>query len=208
MILNYHSVIFARPPLRTVKGAQPEMIASVAKRGFTLLEIMIAVTLLAACFVPILMHSQQTVKETGESQENLLARHFLLDMVERWRDANLDELRLLPKTEPNVVLGSDPPDVKNDAVLSDRERVLKGLKDLATATGQVDGGQKGFQQFEDLVKLMKMTRVVWFEEKPFMKLNFVVRWKISSQAPERRISFVKVMDGAVSRVLLGTPNCP
>src|ERR1700761_6080060 len=101
------------------------MIASRARVGFTMVEILIATAILGLCFVPVLMHSRQATFETEESQENLLARHYLMDIVERFRDSNLDELRpLAAAKEPVVVLGQDSSYITSDAVLSDVNRIL------------------------------------------------------------------------------------
>ena len=46
--------------------------------GVSLVEICVAVGILAFCFLPIMNFSQANVRETQVSQEDLIARHFLI----------------------------------------------------------------------------------------------------------------------------------
>lgn len=166
------------------------------RKAFTLLEIMIAVGILAFAFIPILTHSQATVKETEDSQEQLIARHFLMDMTERFRGSSLEELRDLPKLEPTLTLGQDEDRIKKDAVLSDRDRIAEQLKQQADA-GYKDGGQKGFQRFVDAAKLMKISRAAWFVEgaggTPPRVLHCIVKWAPKKGPAEKSLKVSKVI---------------
>lgn len=169
------------------------MFRTASRRAFSLLEIMVAMGILALCFLPILQHSQATIGETEQAQEQVLARHFLIDMVERYRNSPIEEIRRLPKTEPQVPLGQEPPIVKEDAVLSDRERVATAL----TAAGATDSGAKGFQRYMEIAKLMKFTRVAWYEEAPppskLVTLHCKVRWESKLSKGEKFVEVSKLL---------------
>lgn len=170
----------------------------IKRQAFTLLEIMIAVAIMAFAFIPILTHSQATVKETEDAQEQLLSRHFLMDLTERYRGSSIEELRKLPSAEPtSLPLGQDEPKVKEDIVLSDREKVAAELKAQADA-GYKDGGQKGFERFVDAAKQMQLTRAAWFAETPGSVpprgvLTCMVKWMPKKGKPERSIKISKVI---------------
>lgn len=163
------------------------------RRAFSLMELMVAMAILAFCFVPILTHSQSTLAETEESQEQVLARHFLIDMVERYRNSPVEELRRLPKTEPTVPLGQDPQIVKDDAVLSDRDRVAAQL----TGAAATDAGAKGFQRYVEASKLMQFTRVAWFVEDgggpKLHQLHCKVRWLSKMSKGEKSLKVSKLL---------------
>lgn len=168
------------------------MFRMASRRAFSLLEIMVAMGIIALCFLPILQHSQATISETEEAQEQVLARHFLIDMVERFRNSPIEEIRRLPKTEPNVTLGQEPQIVKEDAVLSDRDRVAAALQ----AAGATDAGAKGFQRYVEIAKLMQFTRVAWYEENPAAKLvtlHFKVRWQSKLSKGEKFLKVSKLL---------------
>src|ERR1051325_3562143 len=114
------------------------------RKGFTLLEIMVAMAVLAFCFLPIINHSRSTVKETEVSQEDLLARHFLIDMVERYKGSSLDELKsTLPPIALPLPLGSEPEAIKSDDILSDRGRIASEMQQKAQQSGVKDAGLVG-----------------------------------------------------------------
>ena len=166
------------------------------RSAFTLIEIMIAVAILAFAFIPILTHSQATVKETEDAQEQLLVRHFMMDLSERFRGSSLEELRKLPTAEPTLTLGQDERNVKEDAVLSDRDKVAAELKAQAEA-GSKDGGAKGFQRFVDAAKQMQLSRAAWFTEgaggTPPRVLTVMVKWMPKKGKGERSLKMSKVI---------------
>ena len=163
------------------------------RRAFSLMELMVAVAILGFCFVPILTHSQATVAETEEAQEQVLARHFLIDMVERYRNSPVEELRRLPKTEPTTALGQEPEIVKSDAVLSDRDRVAAQL----AAAGATDAGAKGFTRYVDASNTMQFTRVAWFIENgggpKLHQLFCKVRWLSKLSKGEKSLAVSKLL---------------
>lgn len=167
------------------------------RSAFTLLEVLMAIAILGFCLVPIMTHSQSTVRETEESQESLLARQYLIDLIERYRTSTIFELRLLPSNEPAVALGSEPDYIKNDAILADKARVAQELEDLARNRNYVDGGQKGFSRMINTTKLMKLTGVVWFKEgSPTPNLNQIfckVRWQSAASKGEKTLEMTKIL---------------
>jgi prepilin-type N-terminal cleavage/methylation domain-containing protein len=166
---------------------------SVRRTAFTLIEIMIAVSILAFAFIPILTHSQATVKETEDAQEQMLARHFLMDLTERYRGSSLDELETkIPQAEPTVTLGQDEDKIKQDPVLNDRDKVAAELKAQAEA-GYKDGGQKGFQRFVDAAKQMKLSRAAWFTKGPPRILTVMVKWQPKKGGAEKELRMSKVI---------------
>jgi prepilin-type N-terminal cleavage/methylation domain-containing protein len=181
------------------------------RRGLSLLEVLMAVAILAFCFVPILTHSRATVHETESSQEDILARHFLVDLAERYKAASMDELRDLPPTEPEVPLGQDPIYIRNDGLLSDRTRVYQQLQALA-ASGYRDGALAGLKKFVDLSTFMKLTRLATFREnidgqEGVHELTCAVRWKPRAGPGERslRISKIVVRVPPTVSTLVGPP---
>jgi prepilin-type N-terminal cleavage/methylation domain-containing protein len=156
-------------------------------RGFTLVEIMVAMAILAFCFLPILTHSRSSVKETEVSQEDLIARHQLIDLVERFKGSSLEELERLNSTGNFL---------KSDDMLTDNARVAKEMETVALATGKVDQGLKGVQRHLETAALMNMTPEATFQKnvQPGLhKLTVAVRWTSKVRKGERRIEFSKVL---------------
>jgi len=166
-------------------------------KGFSLLEILMAVTIVGFCFVPILGHAQATIRETEHSQESILARHLLMDMIERFKGSDMAELSQLPTSEPAVSLGQEPAYLKNDSMLSDNYRIAKELQAKSLTTGSPDSGLQGHVQFVDVSGLMNVTRVAWFV--PNGKgtgnhvLNCAVRWKSRNGGGEKRLDLSRIL---------------
>lgn len=177
------------------------------RSGVTLIEILIAVAILAFAFIPILSHSRGTILETEISQESLLARHFLIDMVERFKGSTPDELDSLTSAPVGGPLGTDSDAIKKDAILSDHARVASQMESLAEATGKVDKGLQGIHKFLDLIRMMKLTREATFEKdvQPGVhRLTCAVRWLSGTGKGERKVEFTKV-------IVTNSPNtalCP
>lgn len=169
---------------------------STQRGAFTLLEIMVAVAILAFAFIPILTHSQATLKETEDSQEALLARHYLMDITERYRGSHIDELKRFPASPPSLDLGKDEPVIEKDSVLNDRDKVAEQLAAL-TAAGYKDGGAKGFQRFVDAAKQMKLSRLAWFKENARGpgKHEFTcrIRWQPKKGTSPKEITMSKII---------------
>lgn len=169
------------------------------RRGVTLIEIVVAVGILAFCFLPIMQFSRQNIRETQVSQEDLLARHFLIDMVERFKGASLAELKKLPTSELPTPLGQDPPYLKNDDILSDHKKVVEELRNKVasgvTAGGTNVGAIAGGQKLQDLSEMMKLTRMAVFREGTggVHELKCIVRWMSSISKNERSIEYSKVV---------------
>ena len=171
-----------------------------SRGAFTLLEIMVAMAVLAFCFLPIINHSRSTVKETEVSQEDLLARHFLIDMVERYKGSSLDELKsnLPPIALPVQVGQPEPGYIQGDDILSDREMIASEMKQKALAAGKADAGLAGVQTILDIAKQMKVTRTAVFEEdyqgrKGVHLLTCIVKWSSKVGQGERTIQFSKIL---------------
>lgn len=176
--------------------------------AFSLLEIVIAAAILALAFIPILNQSQSVVQSTGESQESILARHFLVDLVERYRGSSIAELQaLLPPDPPTtpIPLGQDPEYIRKDSMLNDIDRVSQQMQTLAAA-GYHDGGEKGYKKFVDIKEMVQLTREVYFkdigklpsavdpETAPSMyRLLCRVRWKPRNGPGEKSAEMTKIM---------------
>jgi len=174
--------------------------SAVAKRNaFTLLEIMVAMAVLAFCFLPIMNLSRSNVKETEVSQEDLLARHFLIDMVERFKGSSLDELKsTLPPIELPLPLGQEPEAIKSDDILSDRGRIAAEMQQKSKLTGLQDAGFVGIKMVLDIAAMMKLTRMAWFQEdyqgkKGIHLLTCKIRWESKVGKGERFIQFSKIL---------------
>jgi len=147
--------------------------------------------------LPIMTSSQQTIVETEQSQGNLLARQYLIDLMERFRGSDLDELRaILPDTEEVVPLGEEPVYLRDDVILSDKHRVLEELEALA-ASGYNDGGRTGFQRLVNTTTLIKLTGAVWFREDATApgvhELVCKVRWLAPNGTGEKSLTLRKVL---------------
>lgn len=176
-------------------------------RAFSMLEVTIAAAILAMCFIPILTQSQAIVQSTGESQESILARHLLVDLVERYRGSSIDELkRLLPPDPPAapIPLGQDPAYLRDDAMLNDIQRVAQQMQLLA-GQGYTDGGLGGNKKFVAISSMIQLTREVYFKDigklpsgdpitGPSMyRLLCKVRWKPRTGPAERESTMIKIM---------------
>lgn len=167
-------------------------------RGVTLIEICVAVGILAFCFLPIMNFSQANVRETQVSQEDLIARHFLIDMVERFKGATMAELKRLPPNELPVPLGQDPDYLKKDDILSDHALVIEQLRaKVASGSGGTDNQAiTGLKKYGDLTTEMKLTRLAVFQEAPtgsVHELKCIVRWVSLVGKAERRIEYSKII---------------
>ena len=63
------------------------------KAGFSLIEILIASSILVACMIPVITLSQRVLTEAESGQEDLLARHLVIDMCERFKTLPVAEIR-------------------------------------------------------------------------------------------------------------------
>jgi hypothetical protein len=170
-----------------------------SRSGVTLIEIVVAVGILAFCFLPIMQFSRQNIRETQVSQEDLLARHFLIDMVERFKGASLEELKRLPASVLPTPLGNDGPVVAGDDLLNDHKALVDELRNKV-ATGVTAGGTNaatvtGGQKLQDLAGMMKLTRMATFREGigGVHELRCVVRWLSAISKNERSIEYSKVV---------------
>lgn len=166
--------------------------------GVTLIEICVAVGILAFCFLPIMQFSQANLRETQVSQEDLIARHFLIDMVERFKGASMVELKRIPPVEIPVPLGGVPEYLKDDDILSDHEVVLNELRQKAAAFGGGTdaSGAIGMKKYGDISAEMKLTRQAFFKEAPagsVHELTCIVRWFSLIGKQERRIEYSKII---------------
>jgi len=159
--------------------------------GFSLLEVLVAVAILAFCFLPIITHSRSTIRETEVSQEDLIARHYLIDLVERFKSSSLDELKEL-KTNAAYL--------QKDALLTDHARVAKEMERFAQRTGKVDQGLKGMQNYLDIAAMMNLIPVVDFQEdvstggsSKVHKLTLAVKWSSKIRTGERRMGVTKIL---------------
>jgi len=177
-------------------------------QGFSLLEILIAVAILGFCFVPILTQSLGSLAETEQSQETLLARHFLLDLVERYRGSSLVELSTLhPPTFAPPPLGTDQDTIAGDALLNDVKNIQDEMAKAAQASGVLDPGAAGFNQCVSLGKMIKLTREVYFQDNGAMadggvtvpnpphsySLTCKVRWMPRNSTTEKTLQLVDVL---------------
>lgn len=169
--------------------------------GITLIEICVAIGILAFCFLPIIQFSKQNVRETQVSQEDLIARHFLMEMVEQLKGANLTSLRQIPSSEIPLPLGQVPPFFKGDDLLGDQKKVLEDIKaKQAAGTGTVTdkGAIVGGEKLQSLQDLMVMTRNAVFREgQPpnprIHELTCIVRWQSAISKNERRLEYTKIL---------------
>ena len=164
--------------------------------GVTLIEICVAVGILAFCFLPIMNFSQSNLRETQVSQEDLIARHFLIDMVERFKGASLAELKRLPPAETPEALGADPDYLKNDDILSDHAKVIEELRAKVAASSGDQSAITGMKKYGDLTSEMKLTRAAIFKEAAtgsVHELTCVVRWLSLVGKSERRIEYSKII---------------
>lgn len=84
-------------------------------RGFTILEILVASSVLVILLIPVLMVSQRGTQDAGSTREDLLARKLVIDMCERFKRAKPDELKRL---------AADPAALEQDAQLASTDSTL------------------------------------------------------------------------------------
>lgn len=117
------------------------------RRGFTLVEILIASSILVACMLPVITLSQRVLATAESGQEDLLARHLVIDMCERYKTAPLTELR---------AAAADPAALERDELLlplawraeGSKERRLAGdvLRLRRTVSLEENVGQAGLHR--------------------------------------------------------------
>ena len=76
------------------------------RSGFSLVEILVAAGLLVTLVVPVLMFNQRGVIEAGVTQEELLGRQLLMDLCERYKAANPDDLKAIA-ADPSILERDD-----------------------------------------------------------------------------------------------------
>lgn len=63
-----------------------------SRRAFSLIEAMVAVAVLACAVLPVVALSQRGVTEAAVLRDEVLARQLLIDLSERYKDADPEEL--------------------------------------------------------------------------------------------------------------------
>lgn len=180
-----------------------------SRSAFTFLEILTSAAILAVCFVPILSSSQQTVVETEDSQENLMARHFMVDLVERYRGATIEELSALPHPGATpAALGSEPSYISADPLLNDAQAIYQEMLNAAVVNHSVDPGQAGVKEFINIQSIIKITREAFCVENPtplldggaaipnaahLFTVTCSVRWQPRKLKGERSVSLAVVV---------------
>lgn len=163
-----------------------------ATSGFSFVEIMVAVAILAVSLIPVVNLSTQAFRESGSSREDILARHLLLDLVERYKNASIPELGRLPASPADrTAVTGDEGDVENDSVLRERTARLLGL---ARSVGSE--GPRVFQSYGDLNRGMQIRRRAFFDKDSLGQgrhvLWCVVTWT-SLSGHRRSVDFAKVV---------------
>lgn len=171
--------------------------------GVTLIEICVAVGILAFCFVPIIQWQNQNMRETHVSQEDLLARHFLMDMVEAFKGEPMRILKALPSAEVPVAPGADDPGITKSPLLRELDMQIDELRQKAAASlGGTDAeAVKGMQTYLDIRKSIKLSRLAIFRPGPedaakqvtVNELVCIVRWMSTISNSERRLEYSKII---------------
>lgn len=76
------------------------------REGFSMLEIMVAVGLLAVCLTPVVAFNQRSLSESGVTLEEMIARQAIINMCERYKNESPEVLRDLAAS-PDAI-GQDP----------------------------------------------------------------------------------------------------
>lgn len=110
------------------------LFGTMMRRGFSLMEVMIAVGLLATLLIPVLIFNQRGVVEAGVTQEELLGRQLLMDLCERYKAASPDELAAL----------ANPAQLERDDLLIPLRVAPTGMRFARSVTLERNvGGQVG-----------------------------------------------------------------
>jgi len=175
----------------------------VTTAGMSMIEIMMATAILASAFIPVVQYTRSSVREAGVSREEILARHYLMDMVERFKGSPVGELSEFPATEPSIPLGRENENsaIRHDAMLNDQERIASTMAAQRGTDDPESVGEQGVQFFLDLAKAMKLTRIVTFQEiqpmsqgRPGMyQLSCIIRWQSQVLRREKRVEFSKLL---------------
>lgn len=142
------------------------------RRGFSLAEVLIASVVLVTCMLPVLTLSQRTLAEAACAQEDLLARHLLIDMAERFRASPLAELK---------PLSSDPAKLVNEGLLTP----------LAWKTGEAATEKRLAGD------VLRLTRTIAIAENfqgqvGLHKVTFAIDWQ-SRAKRARRVTLVRLV---------------
>lgn len=142
------------------------------RRGFSLAEVLIASVVLVTCMLPVITLSQRTLAEASCAQEDLLARHLLIDMSERFKTSPLAELK---------AFAGDPARLANEDLLIP----------LAWRAGQAAGERR---LAGDVLRLTRTIAIAEnFQGQPGLhKVTFAVDWQ-SRAKRTRRVTLVRLI---------------
>jgi hypothetical protein len=142
------------------------------RHGFSLAEVLIASVVLVTCMLPVITLSQRTLAEASCAQEDLLARHILIDMAERFRTSPLAELK---------GFAGDPARLANELLLTP----------LAWRQGRAENERR---LAGDVLRLTRTIAVAenFKGQAGLHKVTFAVDWQ-SRQKRSRRVTLVRLV---------------
>jgi prepilin-type N-terminal cleavage/methylation domain-containing protein len=73
------------------------------RAGFSLIEVLVASAILAACIIPVVVFAQRNLTESAVTQEEILGRQILMDLCERYKTSHPMELERV-RDDPSLIL--------------------------------------------------------------------------------------------------------
>jgi len=137
-------------------------------RGFSMLEIMIAVALMAFCLIPVLLFNQRNLVEAGVTQEEIVARQLLINMCERFKHEDPAILARL-EAQPDLIEGDD-------------------------FITRIPESQKAFLNIQRLVDFEKN----YHNNDGIHRVTFQVRWTSPRRKKERILSLSRLIHWHIS----------
>ena len=137
------------------------------RAAFSLVEILIASSILVGCMLPVITLSQRALSETESGQEDLLARHLVIDMCERFKTVPLAEL---------AAAAADPASLERDEL----------LLPLAWRAGSQEKHLAG-----DVLRLQRTVSIVQMQP-GLHRVTFAVTW-MTRRRQARTVSLTRLV---------------
>jgi hypothetical protein len=137
------------------------------QRAFTVLEVMIAVVLMTVCLVPVVAFNQRNLIEAGATKEEILARQYLLNLCERFKNENPEYIKR----------------VQDDPSLLDQDFLVLKIREKASESGQ---GEIAFQRGLNI-------QLNHEGNNGLHRVTFWVRWKSAARKVDRELRLSRLI---------------
>lgn len=137
------------------------------REAFSVLEVMIAVSLMAFCLVPVVAFNQRNLVEAGATKEEILARQYLINLCERFKNENPEYIKR----------------VQDDPSLLDQDFLVLKIREKAAESGQ---NQINFQRGLSI-------QIDHEGNAGLHRVTFWVRWKSTARKIDRELRLSRLI---------------